>query len=96
MSYTKELIKEKLQTNQKWVERAILAIYNKQSIQEQNVSDTIHRNGVGFNGSDARVMSYYAKWIESGKHLSGKHLIKATKKIMKYSGQLLKIAQGEI
>ena len=41
-------------------------------------------------------MSYCAKWILSGKHLSGEHLNKARKHILKYSGQLEKIANGEI
>jgi len=93
---TKTEIKTLIMTNQRWVERAILAIFRKQTEREQSTEDTIDRNGVGFTAYDARKLSYYAKWILSGRHLSGKFLQDAFKKTGKYAGQLEKISKGEI
>lgn len=94
--WTKEEILEGLKSNNSWVEKAVLAIFNKQTIEEQISDSTRKSNNMGYNSSDARLMSYYAKWIQSGKKLTGCHLEKARKKIYKYSGQLTKIANGEI
>lgn len=74
------------------VERAILAIYNRQTGDEQSAGDTKHTNGRGFSGADARMGSYWARWILSGRNLSGKHLLKARKMSLKYIKQLCEIA----
>ena len=95
-TYTKDQIKIQLQKSQKWLEKAVVAIYKKQTALEQNREKTLEHNGIGFNGPDSRVLSYYARWIMSGNNLSGKHLCLAQKKMLKYSGQLTKIANGEM
>lgn len=71
------------------VERAILAVYRNQTKDEQATGSTRWRNGLGFNGRDARYGSYLARWIRSGRQLSGKHLDRARKMATKYSGQLV-------
>lgn len=90
--YTEEFIRNKLLTSNQWLERGIVAIYNKQTRQEQASEETRERNGVGFNGADGHTGAYLAKWIASGKHLSGKWIPKARKMMVKYAGQLSKIA----
>jgi len=102
--YTKEKIKELIVTSDKAVERGLVAIFNLQTFDERKSEETREKNGVGFSafdapiGSafDAPIGSYYAKWIKSGKHLNGRHLIKARKLILKYIGQLTKIANKKI
>lgn len=89
---TEAVIKTKLVTNQRWLEAGLVALYRKQTADEQAHSDTKHRNGQGFNSSDAPLLSYYAKYCLSGRHLSGKHLEKAQKRLQKYAKQLLVIA----
>lgn len=74
------------------VERAIVALYNRQTGDEQSSRDTRHRNGVGFSGADARLGSYWARWVLSGKNLTGKHLLNARKMSLKYIKQLSEIA----
>lgn len=81
-------------TNNRAVEKAILAIYNRQTESEQANSTTLHTNGVGFAGPDARLGSYYARWIISGRSLSGKHLDKARQMAIKYRRQLTEIANS--
>jgi len=94
--YTKEKIKELIVTSDKAVERGLVAIFNLQTFDERKSEETREKNGVGFSAFDAPIGSYYAKWIKSGKHLNGRHLIKARKLILKYIGQLTKIANKKI
>jgi hypothetical protein len=91
--WTKESIIQLLDRSDKAVERAIVAIYNRQTEDEQNSSSTTHRNGRGFNGFHARSGTYYAKWILSGRHLTGTYLIKARAMSKHYVAQLLEEAQ---
>lgn len=83
-----------LDRNPMAVERAIIAIFNRQTREEQRVGDTCVSNGIGFSGAHAKTGSYYASWVLSGKHLSGKHLEKARRMAKHYTRQLVEIAQG--
>lgn len=100
--WTKEDIQEGLRTNDHWVVRGILAIYDYQTEDEKNIEDTKHNNGVGFNGVDGHILSSFAcqikRWDKSKFRtpLSPKQMTLARKKIMKYAGQLTKIANGEM
>lgn len=96
MPYTQDQIKELLDTRTDAVERGIVRIYGLQTAEEQQSEATLRHNGVGFASCDARLGSYYAKWVMGGRHLSGKHLEKARKMTKKYSRQLVMIANGEI
>jgi hypothetical protein len=95
MEHNKATIIALLETNNKAVERAILAIYENQTTSEKRAEKTIESNCIGFNGVDARLGTYYAKYLLSGKHLSGEHIDKARKIIRKYTRQLLDIAKGK-
>lgn len=81
-----------LATNDRAVERAILVLYSRQTEDEQMSKNTRHRNGRGFNSSEARKGSYMAKWVESGKHLSGQWLIDARTIAINHIGQLVEEA----
>lgn len=94
MSITREQIESKILTDQRWLERAIMAIFERQTHDEQREENSKYHNLRGFNGPDAKRMTYYACWIKSGRHLSGKHLDVARKRVQKYCGQLERIANG--
>lgn len=94
-AWTKDEIRALLVTP-KAVERAVVAIFNKQTIDEQSAETTMHKNGVGFNGTDAEILSSFARQIIAGRHLSEKQYALAHKKIQKYAGQLTKIANQEL
>jgi hypothetical protein len=89
-------IKWLLTMNDRAVERAIVAIYNRQTADEKSSQNTTHSNGVGFSGADASLGSYYAKWILSGRNLTGNHLSKARMMSQKYVRQLVEIATARI
>jgi len=86
------LIRHKIDTDQRWTERAVLALFEKQTAYEQQVEGSVNQNLKGFNSPDAHRMTYYAKWLLSGKHLNEKHLGIARTKLKKYARQLAVIA----
>ena len=94
--YDLQTIKSKLGNDQAWVERAIIKLYENQTIDEQNSHVTKQKNGIGFTGFDARRLSYYAEYLKKGRHLSGEHLEKAFKAIPKYAGQILEMIENKI
>lgn len=100
--WTVEEIKDNLKTKDVWVTKGVVAIFDRQTADEQASEETKHHNGIGFNGVDGRIMSSFAKQINNfrpGKFntpLSKKQMEIARKKIMKYAGQLTKIANGEL
>lgn len=93
--WTKETIREKLETDFRFVIRGLLAIYARQTDSEKNAGQTREDNGVGFNGIDSIILSSFAQQWQTRKFLSPKQWIIARKKILKYSGQLAKIANGQ-
>jgi len=100
MEYTKEIIVDKLTTDQRWLERGILAVYNYQTNQEKRIGDTVEDNGVGFNGADAQFLSSLAQWIQKssyaeGQRLTVKQAAVAARKMKKYAGQLLRIISSK-
>ena len=96
MKYTKEFIREGLNVSDKWLIRGLLAIYAHQTNDEQNSEMTVEDNGIGFNGCDATILSSIAKQVQRSGTMSPKQTVIVRKKMLKYSGQLAKIANGEI
>ncbi len=102
-----EMIKANIQTGPwVWPVRAMMAIYDRQTVLEQNAETTSEDNGVGFNGLDAGILSSFAKQVarwdgtpESQRRfpvpLSEKQLAIARKKMAKYASQLARIARAK-
>jgi hypothetical protein len=99
--YTVEEIRAKIWTNNKWLVRGILAIYDCQTADEKSSQNTKYHNGVGFNGRDANIMSSFARQIQSWQSqenprysnpLSPKQFELARRAMQKYAGQLARIA----
>jgi len=94
--WTKEEIRAKLETDNQWLFRAVRAIFDRQTAAEQVSETTSEDNGIGFNGADAEILSSYAKFLTKAGFLTPKQLPIARRKMLKYSGQLAKIANGKI
>lgn len=86
-------VRQLLLSNTRAVERAILALYHCQTLDEQQSSTTRESNGRGFNAADAEVGSYIARWLLSGRHLSGSWIGKARAIALRYAGQLARMSQ---
>ena len=93
--WTQDQIKSLLNTSDNAVVRAVSAIYALQTADEKVTGDTRHHNGVGFNGVDARLGSYYADWISKHGRLTGQHLNRARRMMLKYTRQLAAIANEQ-
>ncbi len=92
--HTIDQIKGLLLSSDEAVETAILALYTRQTEDEQSYSTTRHSNGRGFTAFDAKTGSYFARWILSGRHLDGRFLAKARAMTMKYAKQLAEVAEA--
>lgn len=92
--WTEDSIRDLLKSSDRAVERGILAIYARQTADEQSVGDTRHLNARGFSAAHASRGSYYARWLEKGNKLTGKHLQRARRFILHYVRQLVEIANS--
>lgn len=95
MEWTREKINELLSTNPRAVERGIVRLYQNQTLDERSSDATMHHNNTGFNSCSAKKGSYYAKWVMSGRQLTGHHLENARKIAIKHSRQLVEIANTQ-
>jgi len=91
--WTKEEIKAQLATSDAWLLRGLMAIYNYQTSQEKSSMATTEDNGVGFNGVDAFILTKFAEDYKKYNRLSPKQMDLTRKKMLKYAGQLAKIAR---
>ena len=87
--YNEAIIAELIDTNPQFMERALIKIYNRQTEDEKVAKVTQYHNHVGFSAADANKMCYYAKWVLSGRKLSGVHLDKCKATLKKYRKQIL-------
>lgn len=93
-TWTEDGIIQLLTHSDRAVERAMVAIYKRQTADEQASATTQHHNSIGFSAFDAKNGSYYAKWVLSGRRLNGTYLEKARRIAVKYRKQLLDIANS--
>lgn len=94
MLWNEAKIKKLLNENDRAVERAIVAIYDRQTQDEKATSDTRHVNHRGFRANHASKGSYYARWVLGGRRLTGFHLDNARTIVMHYHKQLAEIANA--
>lgn len=101
--FTKETVIAMMETDQSFLEKCIVTIYEKQTEDEQRTKETRHNNGVGFTHGDSIRGSWYAQHILRGlnqyrkvygNNLTGEHIIKARKFMKKYAGQVIKFADA--
>ncbi len=90
--WTRPQIDAILKSNDRAVDRAMLVLYARQTEDEKSSEQTKHANGRGFAHWAARSGSYYARWVQSGKRLTGQHLVKARKIALRHSKQLVEEA----
>jgi len=93
-TWTRTEIEEMINGNDRAVERAMVAIWERQTADEQETQGTRHHNGRGFAAWSARSGTYFAEWVSSGRRLTGKHLVKARKIALYHAGQLTDFANG--
>jgi hypothetical protein len=93
-TWTREQIDTLLRSNPKAVERAIVRLYERQTQDERYDSRTKHDNARGFSSAFASRGSYYARWVQGGRNLTGRHYESALRIALTHSKQLVEIANG--
>lgn len=91
-----EFIREKIKTDEQWMLRGLVAIWKKQTADEQATWVTRHSNSVGFTGVDGGFFSKMAERVHNGWGLSEKQAACVRRAMPKYAGQLRKIADKVI
>lgn len=85
-----QIVRGKLETNEKWAIRAMVKIYEcNQTWEEQSCEQTVDDNGIGFNGLDANILSSFAKQVQAGRTMSQKQMSIIMKKMKKYARQVI-------
>lgn len=95
-------IKAALNSRQDAVEKALLLIYGYQTPDEKSMQATVEKNGLGFNAFDAGILTSYAEYIlenrwnrPRGFVLTERQLAVARRKIVRYVGQLVPLAEAK-
>lgn len=90
-----------LEASQLAVERALVALYDRQTQDEKRDSDTRHDNKRGFSAAHAATCSYFARLVmrgwrrdghRKGVHLYPDKLARALKIVKRYRRQLAEVA----
>jgi hypothetical protein len=92
--WTKEEIKENLLKSDEWVVKALVRLHGLQTADERATRTASQTNGVGFNKFDADFMSSLAESYQQWERLTPRQMHFARKKIVKYAGQLAKLANA--
>lgn len=92
--WTIEEVKHLLEVNDKMVCRSLMKLYEMQTKSEQADGTTQEHNGVGFNGVDAPILTSFANFFQRTGFLTNKQIVVCRKKLMKYSKQLVRIANA--
>lgn len=93
--WNKDTVQHLLNTNDRAVVRALMAIYARQTTEEQQTQAATEHNGVGFSGVDAEILSSFAQFYQSHGYLTDKQMSLLRARIQKYWSQLLRIAQSK-
>jgi len=99
--WTADEIREMIRTDDRWACRALLAIYDKQTIEEQQSDETLRHNGEGFTGADAPFLTRLAKFYRERGFLTTKQMQclrfsrSGKDRLGKYSKQLARIAKAK-
>lgn len=91
----KQWVNSKLDASQKNVELALLAIFKRQTADEQAAGSTAYSNGMGFSGADAEFGTSLAKAILKYGKLTPGQAPYARRIIGKYWKQLIEVAEAK-
>ncbi len=85
-------LRKQITTNPKQAIKAMLRIFEYQTDEEQESGSVYSYNGVGFVGTDAKLLTSFCNFYNQHGYLSDKQIGMLTKKIGKYAGQLTRLA----
>lgn len=92
--WTVDEIKKLISTDDRMVCRSLLKLYDLQTDEEQADKESRIRNGAGFNGFDAPLLTSFAQFLNSSGFLTAKQIAVCRRMLMKYAKQLTNIANA--
>lgn len=92
--WTETEIKDLVQTNDKVLYGALKQLYACQTADEKIEKNAVIRNGAGFNGADAPILTSFAEFLLKAGFLTYKQKAIARKKMIKYTRQLTRLANA--
>ena len=84
-----EQLRQRLASNDRWALRALMRIYQNQTADEQCQETTIERNGIGFTGPDAEILTSFARQYQRRGCLSERQMIILRRRIPAYARQIV-------
>jgi hypothetical protein len=84
-----EQLRQRLASNDRWALRALMRIYHNQTADEQCREATIERNGIGFTGPDAEILTSFARQYQRRGCLSERQMIILRRRIPAYARQIV-------
>ena len=81
------IIEARLLTDDEFLLKCLLVLYNHQEYDEQDTHSTYHQNGCGFNTADAPILTVLAEKAQYG-DLNSEQIKVCRKRITKYCKQL--------
>lgn len=91
VEFEKSVLKRLLGTNEKWAKKALMRIYDAQTCDEKQCGETMHDNGVGFAGTDAKLLTKIAKWYAENDFIDAGYMKVLYGKMPKYAGQIFSL-----
>lgn len=82
-------LRSQLAANPAWAVKALTLVYAHQTADEQADKKTSLKNGAGFNGLDAEILSSFSEQVLKGRKLSPKQLAIVHRKMPRYARQVL-------
>jgi len=89
-----EHLRQRLASDPRWALRALMRIYQNQTADEQAHDAAIERNGIGFSGPDAEILSSFARQYLRRRSLSPKQMNLLQRKIPSYAGQIARCSDS--
>jgi hypothetical protein len=80
-----EHLRQRLANNDRWALRALVRIYQNQTAREA----TIERNGIGFTGPDAEILTSFASQYQRRGRLTEKQMMILRRRIPAYARQIV-------
>jgi hypothetical protein len=88
-----EHLRRRLAHDPRWALRALLRIYQNQTADEQVKDAAIERNGIGFSGPDAEILSSFARQYQRRGSLSPRQMEVLMRKMPSYARQLARCTE---
>lgn len=95
MQHTKESIRALLLSSDRAVERAVVVLTELQTDDEVQSETTKVQNGQGWNARDAKFGTSLAKSVKDWGRLTKGQIVAARRMVLKYAGQLARVANAK-